>query len=216
MKKYSTIIFDLDGTISCSDPGIIKSIVQAMEDYEISLPHDFELKNFIGPPITKTLEETLYLDAHVSQQVLERYREYYRNGNLFLTSMYDGVENLLHTLKNEGYTLALATSKPHDMTVRVVEKLGLTPLFSYMACASMHDKAGDKSILIEEVLENLKIDKNDALMVGDTLFDSHAAKKVGMDFLGVLYGYGKKEHLEAEPYVFIANHADEILTFLQG
>jgi len=208
--KYKNILFDLDGTLIDSKPGIVNSLRQALLCFEIN-PDTMDLNKFIGPPLMNTLVDTLGMDHQKAGAILKKYREYYGKTGVYDNSLYDGVEEMLVRLKADGHTLYIATAKPLPYTNIVLEHFNILQYFTYVAASDLDRTFDTKQRIIEDVLNRCNItDLNSAVMIGDTKHDIIAAKAVGIDAIGVLYGYGDYEELAAAGADFIVKSIKEL------
>lgn len=196
--KYSWIFFDLDGTLTESGPGIMNSVKYALRKMgKTELPSE-KLRRFIGPPLSDSFEKFCGCTAEETKQGIAFYREYYTSGGMFENELYPGVEEMLRTLKNAGFRLAIATSKPELLSIQIVKHFHLDSYFEAVCGATMDEKRVKKSEVIAYALETLGIseaEKKSVLMVGDREHDILGAKENGLDSMGVLYGYGSESEL---------------------
>lgn len=215
MKKYSTILFDLDGTLTDSSQGIINAIVYALKkmgvnDYDMSL-----LKKFLGPPLHESFEKFFHFDKKESLQAVEYYREYFSTKGLFENKAYCGITDLLKTLKENGKTLIVATSKPQPFTDRIMEHFDLEKYFDFIAGSNMDTTRSKKAEVIEYAITECNIkDKSKAVMVGDRAEDMIGAQTVGIDSIGVEYGYGTFDELKNAGATYIAKTVEELKSLL--
>lgn len=215
MKNYSIILFDLDGTLTDSSQGIINAIVYALKkmgvnDYDMSL-----LKKFLGPPLHESFEKFFHFDKKESLQAVEYYREYFSTKGLFENKVYCGITDLLKTLKENGNTLILATSKPQPFTDRIMQHFDLVKYFDFIAGSNMDTTRSKKAEIIEYAITECNIkDKSSVVMVGDRAEDMIGAQTVGIDSIGVEYGYGTFDELENAGATYIAKTVEELKSLL--
>lgn len=215
MKNYSIILFDLDGTLTDSSQGIINAIVYALKkmgvnDYDMSL-----LKKFLGPPLHESFEKFFHFDKKESLQAVEYYREYFSTKGLFENKVYCGITDLLKTLKENGNTLILATSKPQPFTDRIMQHFDLVKYFDFIAGSNMDTTRSKKAEVIEYAITECNIkDKSSVVMVGDRAEDMIGAQTVGIDSIGVEYGYGTFDELENAGATYIAKTVEELKSLL--
>ncbi len=212
MKKYNVILFDLDGTITDPGIGITNSVAYALKKYGITVEDRAELYKFIGPPLHESFEKFYGLDG---LQAVEDYREYYRDRGIYENLVYDGVEEMLKKLNDAGKKVILATSKPEIFAREVLRHFGLTDYFYYAAGANLDGTLTDKAEVIAYALrEGGVTDKSTVVMIGDREHDIIGAKKNGIDSMGVLYGYGSREELEAAGADYVAATVEELTRIL--
>lgn len=193
--KY--IFFDLDGTLTKSDPGITRSIQYALRKHNMPCPSLEELKVFVGPPLGEKFMEVFGVSKEKAAEMVLSYRERYTTVGKFECDVYDGVKEALAELRKMGKVLCVATSKPENSAVEVLEHFGLAQYFDVIGGDTPDHGRKNKTAVINYVIENMKItDKDDVIMVGDTHYDVLGASEIGIRCIGVLYGYGKKEDLE--------------------
>lgn len=233
MKKendYRCVLFDLDGTLTDSAPGIINSIVYALRKFNIEVEDRSTLYSFVGPPLIESFMK--YFDFTKEQAVtaVVYYREYFAVTGIFENSVYDGIPELLEGLKKAGKKLVLATSKPQEFAERILEHFGLAHYFDFVFGATMDEKRTKKTDVIayayNELRKNLPEvfatdaadEKTDAegrkkmIMVGDRENDITGATCNGIASIGVLYGFGSLEELEEAGAGHIAATPADVLT----
>lgn len=194
--KYEVVLFDLDGTLTDPGVGITNSVAYALEKYGILNEDRTELYKFIGPPLHESFEAFYGFSKEKAMEAVAYYREYYSDRGIFENMVYEGIEELLAQLKEAGKTLLVATSKPEMFARMILEHFGLTKYFDYIAGSNMDGSRTKKDEVISYALMAGNVtDLSKAVMVGDREHDILGAKKVGVDSIGVLYGYGSMEEL---------------------
>ena len=212
-SKY--IFFDLDGTLTRSDPGITRSIQYALKKHDMPVPSLEELKVFVGPPLGEKFMEVFGVTKEKAAEMVISYRERYTTVGKFECDVYDGVKECLQELKDMGKVLCVATSKPENSAVEVLEHFGLAGYFDVIGGDTPDHGRKNKTAVINYVIESMGIkDKKDVIMVGDTQYDVTGAKEIGIECIGVLYGYGEKADLEkAGAYRLAERPADIVEMF---
>lgn len=209
MKDY--IFFDLDGTLTDSQEGILNSLRSALKLYGLEFP-DSTLKTFIGPPMLETFGKLGFDEAEM-KSALKKYREYYETTGIFENRVYDGIESMLSALKNSGKHLAVATSKPEEYAVRILEHFDLARYFDCMCGCRMDESRADKAEVIAYTLESCALTAADApriLMVGDRYADIAGAHKNSVCAAAVLYGYGSREEFQKYDADYIVETVPEL------
>ena len=135
---YQTIFFDLDGTLTESAPGITRSVAYALKKWGIEVEDLRTLEPFVGPPLAESFARYFGFTPEQCSDGIRYYREYYVNKGLFENSVYPGIEDMLRELKNAGKRLIVATSKPEEMAVRILEHFQLTDCFERIAGSFCH------------------------------------------------------------------------------
>ncbi len=199
---YKYYLFDLDGTLSRSEPGIFNCIRYALTSYDIPVPSDEVLKSFIGPSLYYSFSETIGADSCLATKLVKKYRERYNVTGLYETDIYEGIPETLKALKNAGAMTAVATSKPTEPTKKILDKFELAKYFDVVVGSNPDGTGSDKQFIISEALKELRsLDAGDfniknAVMIGDRMYDIKGGHACGIDTIGVLYGYGSREEFE--------------------
>jgi len=200
-EAVTHVLVDLDGTISDSLHGISSSLRAAFEAVGVADPGDEAMLTLVGPPFELGLPR-IGLSPEKVTGVIGAYRERYELGGLFETTMYPGVTEMLDDLAEIGMTLAVATAKPEETAVRIVEHFGITERFATTVGATFElDGPGarrTKASVIAEALLRLGIDESArrrVVMVGDRDHDVEGAIANGIECLGAGWGYGGADEL---------------------
>ena len=212
---FDTILFDLDGTLTDSAPGITNSVAVALRHFGIEADPS-ELTGFIGPPLDESFQNFYGFDAEKSIEAVREYRAYFADKGWAENSVYDGIEDLLKELKAAGKKLLVATSKPEIFAVRILEHFGLSVYFDCICGAPMtasEKNSGRKADVIRDALRRGEV-RGSVVMVGDRRHDVHGAHEVGLPVVGVLFGYGDREELEAAGADFIAEDVAALYALL--
>lgn len=214
MAKYKHILFDLDGTITDSFDAVTKSFAYALESFGIYVKDRNELLPVIGPPLRQSFSEMFGFDEEKALLAVEKYRERYNKYFLKEHILYDGIEELFSKLYNDGFKLYLATAKPIVLAQQIIRHFNLEKYFVFLGGASLHQGRDTKNSVMDYVFSECSIDKDRAVMIGDRFHDMEGAQHIGIDAIGVSYGYGTYEELNKYNPVFIASDPMEIYTFL--
>ncbi|MBO5982288.1 MAG: HAD hydrolase-like protein [Clostridia bacterium] len=214
-KKYTTILFDLDGTLIDSKPGILASMRKTLNAYSIPYTEAI-IDKMVGPPIRVSYKELLGItDMDLMEDMIVYYRKHYREDDWRDCKVYEGVYEMLEKLKALGYTLGVATSKPYCYTTIIMEELGLDKYFDYIGGATGDSSVEMKTDVINSVLAGLNVqDLSSVLMIGDRLYDIEGAKSSGVDSMGILWGYGGRAEHEKYGADYIMSTIDEVVEFL--
>ena len=216
-KNMSTkyILFDLDGTLSDSAPGITKSVAYALEKMGIEEKAE-NLGYFVGPPLLDAFREKYGMTAEEADTTLKYFRDRFQVKGILENAPYDGVKELLESLCNAGKKLVLATSKPEKFAREIIERYGFTKYFAFIGGASMNEKNRiRKDEVIEYCLAECKItDVSGCIMVGDRYHDVEGAEKFGISTVGVLYGYGTKDELLNAGAVAVCETPESLCEYL--
>lgn len=194
MSRAEYLLFDLDGTLTDSAPGIIASARYALSTLGVSEPEN--IMRFVGPPLYVSFSEYCGLDEEHTREAIRLYRERYSVTGLFENSVYPGIPEMLTRLKDGGRRLFVATSKPETFAVRILDRFGLSDFFELIGGADLEGSRDEKNKVIEYVLERAEVtDRSRAVMIGDRSHDIIGAKQCGITSMGVLWGYGSPGEL---------------------
>ncbi len=215
MKKYKYVFWDLDGTLSDSAPGIVNSVVYALEHMGTEVPDREKLKKFVGPPLAESFSEYIGYSPEQVEAAIKYFREYYQEKGIDENTIYEGIEMLLIKLRNAGYISVVATSKPEPFARTILQKYGIDSYFEYIAGSTFDETRTKKEEVIAYALETCKItDKSQVVMIGDRMHDVIGAAKNGLDCIGVLYGYGDRPELEEAGAIAVAADFKELADIL--
>lgn len=190
------LLFDLDGTLTDSGEGIINSVIYALEAYGIHEEDRDALRSFVGPPLVESLTTRYGFTPEKADEAVEKYREYFTDKGMFENRVYEGIPQMLERLQAAGKTLLVATSKPTVYSVEILEHFGLAKYFTDIQGSCLDGTRMSKAEVVRFCLEvNGITDTSRAVMVGDRKYDVCGARQNGLDTVGVLYGYGKRQEL---------------------
>ena len=208
---FDYLFFDLDGTLTDPALGITNSFIHALKHFGIEIPSYEKLCTFIGPPLPDTFKTQFGFDDQKASEGVKKYREYFSTKGLFENSVYPGIPELLKKLKEAGRKLVVATSKPEEYSVKIIEHFGLAQYFENVCGSLMDETRSKKDEGIAYAIErNHRSDKSKILMIGDRKHDILGAKKVGIKSVGVLFGYGSRQELEEAGADFIAENVSRL------
>jgi phosphoglycolate phosphatase len=206
----TSVLFDLDGTLTDSALGITNCLRYALAKLGRADVEADEIRWTLGPPIQKSFEVLLEThDPALIQEGVDFYRERFSTVGWLENSVYDGVEAALDSVRAEGLRLFVATSKPQVFAHRILSHFGLADRFEHVYGSELNGSLGKKGDLIAYVLAQEGLKANDCLMVGDREHDVIGAKANGMECLGVTYGYGGAPELLSAGAVALVEHPRE-------
>lgn len=212
--KFDAVLFDFDGTLADSMEGMIACIRHAF--VTVGIPYtEAQLRKMVGPPFRLALREMFGVtDEERIERLIRIYRtEYADNG--WQCELFDGITDMLGTLREHGVRLAVATSKPMKFTNIMVDGLNLRRYFDFVGGAESDNSRDSKADVIEYVLAAFApVDRSRVLMVGDRLYDIDGAKQTGVVSAGVLWGYGDREELEAHGADYIVEKPSDVVSLV--
>lgn len=197
--KYKYILFDLDGTLSQSAPGIRLSLEKTLADLGIKGIDLSDYTKYIGPPLADTLKNLCGASDELIDKGYDIYKKHYENEGCFLNASYPGIEDVLKALRSRGVKTAVCTSKLEESARAVLKYIGLDGYFDSICGSNRNGSRKDKRDLIPYAVESLggsARDMSRAVMLGDTRYDAKGAMECGVDFIACLYGYGDPEEME--------------------
>lgn len=199
--KFQNFLFDLDGTLTDSGPGIINSILYALQKFGLPAVSRESLQSFLGPPLIDSFQHYCGVSAEEAETLVRYYREYFTEKGIFENSLYPGIRATLEALKARGAVLCLATSKPEPFAIQIIRHFKLESCFSFIGGSTLDETRTAKEEVIAYVLEKGLLRPEQTLMVGDRRYDIEGARKCGLQVAAVLYGYGGREELAAADYL---------------
>lgn len=212
---YKYILFDLDGTLTDPAEGITNSVAYALDKFGITVEDKTQLNVFIGPPLVDSFMNYYGLSEEDANRAVTYYREYFKPKGIFQNKMYSGVPELLQKLKADGKSVMLATSKPEVFAKDILAHFGIEQYFDFIAGATLDGTRSKKADVIAFALDSLGItEKEKCLMVGDRNQDINGAKIIGINSLGVLFGYGSLEELQTAGATYIAQTVEDIIKYV--
>ena len=215
MKKYDVIAFDLDGTLTNPERGLLSAFEYAFKKLGVTYESRDSLKKYIGPPLYDEWQKDFGWSFDEASHAVDVFREYYNVYGWWDNEVYPGIEMMLSELKSQGKKLVVATSKPEETAKRVLRFFGLDEYFDYIAGASMDGTADLKWQILTRALDAVGAEKIRSILVGDRKYDAEGAKICGIDSLGALWGHGTREELEGADFTVIAQTPEDAKNVLK-
>ena len=214
---WTCILFDLDGTITDSAPGITASLGLMFEELGKPVPAPAELLAYVGPPILDSFRDLAGMTQEESAQALAVYRRHYLENGTSNSSVYPGIPQLLRAIHKSPLLLSLATSKPEFPAAVMLDNANLTQYFDVITGASADEVRSAKADVIAEALVRLKAlgaDISNPVMVGDRKHDVEGAAANGVPTIFVEWGYGSPaEHVGT---IDVVQTPEQLLPLLLG
>lgn len=182
-------IFDLDGTLLNTAPGILDSYRAGLEAVGFPAAKEAVRRAVIGGPLLQNFMEQFSLDETDVKRAVKAYRLYYEKTGIHQAEVYPGTKRLLSAMRRDGAFCAVATLKRADFARSILQEFGL---FSYFDCIEGMDRSDTltKSALILRCMHACGVSCTETLMIGDSIFDAEGAREAGVPFAGVLHGFG--------------------------
>lgn len=227
-RRYTHILFDLDGTLSDPKAGITGCVQYALKALGIEEPDADKLEPFIGPPLKDSFREFYGLDEEQADFAVQKYRERFKEQGIFENTLYPGMKELLKRLKEAGCVLAVASSKPEVFVNRILQFFDIGDYFKVVVGSELDGTRSRKEEVVAEALKRLFTDEKIAdenipyksipyesiAMVGDRKFDVSGALEFGLHPIGAAYGYAGEGELEAAGAEYIAQSVEDLGIFL--
>ncbi|MDW3213907.1 MAG: HAD hydrolase-like protein [Ilumatobacteraceae bacterium] len=208
------VLLDLDGTLSDSEPGILRSLQWACEQEGFPVPTEAEVRSVIGPPFEIGLP-SIGIPDDALERVINRYRERYETIGAFENTLYSGIIEMLDELAGLDLSLSIATAKPEQTAHPILDYFEISERFDVRAGASMTPDRRTKAQVIDHALHGLEIhadpDLSDhVIMIGDRDHDVLGAMHHGIVCIGVTWGYGTPEELLRAGAIALADSPAEV------
>ncbi len=204
MARFPLVLFDFDGTLADSGAGTVEALYRTMiEMGKEPLPRE-RLCKFIGPPIWESFAEGMGFHGEALEKAIAVYREIYQEISKEMLSTFPGTEDMLKALRSAGIKTAVATCKREETAQCQARQLEIEDLLGDIVGLNESENRITKADIIMEILRRFDVSPENAVLVGDRLYDGEGAKAVGMPFLAVLYGYGDRDELVGyDPIAFV-------------
>jgi phosphoglycolate phosphatase len=214
---WTCILFDLDGTISDSAPGITASLGYMFEQLGREVPGPEELLAYVGPPILDSFRDFAGMGPVEAAQALAIYRQHYLENSANGSRIFDGIPQVLRAIHRRGIPLSLATSKPEFPASIILDNANLTQYFRVLAGSSIDEIRSAKKDVIEDAMRRFRMidaDVSNPVMVGDRKHDVEGAAAHGIPTIFVEWGYGPAS--EQEGALAVVSKPSELPPLLLG
>lgn len=213
---YKAVIFDFDGTICNTGEGVKRSAKYALDAYEIPSEPWEELDFFIGPPLLITFQERYNLSPVQADELVKKFRERYSDIGIYESCLYDGIPELLKALKDENIKVGIASSKPQDFIVRLLEKNNIIQYFDSICGVSFKADCEPKQDIITRCINDLGCEREQTVMVGDTAYDIDGATANSIDCISVVWGFGSRFDFDIHGAKYIVDKPEDIESIALG
>ncbi len=218
---YQFLLFDLDGTLTDSAEGIIKSVQYAVEKMGITEYDAEKLKVFVGPPLQESFQAVFGFDKEQTETAISFYRERFKKIGMFENAVYEGIPEMLDVMKKNGKINLIASSKPEVFVKTILEHFDILKYFDVVVGASLDESRNTKEAVIEEAILRIKsmdlsgqYSADKCVMIGDRKYDINGAKYFGFKNIGVSYGFAPEGELEEAGADVIVDTVEELTRVL--
>ena len=216
MKNYRYLFLDLDGTLTDSAPGIVRSARYALDSFGIRVDNPEDLLRFVGPPLEDSFIDFYHFTPEQADEAVKIYRKRYETIGVYENALYPGIVEFLDAARAAGKVLMVATSKPQRMADLVLSHFGIADRFAFVGGRDDHAHRTKEEVIRYVMRTNGLTDTSDIVMIGDRKHDILGARAVGLDSVGVLYGYGSRAEFEAAGATYIADDLPALTSLLLG
>jgi phosphoglycolate phosphatase len=212
---HKAILFDLDGTLVDTSTGIYNCIRHTQNILKLPLISEEQMRSHIGPAPEESFNRSFGLEGKALKQAVNIYRQYAIEQGIYEAEVYNGIPELLTKLKQNDYLLGIATLKLEETTKKMMVYFHLLQYFDVIKGAHA-ERYLEKSDILIACITSLCIEKYQCVLIGDSSYDAIGAKKIGIDFIGVTYGFGFKIFEDVIKYKNIGcmNNIEEIEKFI--
>lgn len=212
---YKYILFDFDGTVFDTVEGISKSARYAINKFGLDAELDF-LRCFAGPPLVDKFMEVYGFSLEQAQQATAYFKERYQPIGLYECRIFPGMKEMLQRLKAAGFVLGIATSKPQELAEKLLRGEDMIEIFDVICGSGLNGNNDSKESVLRRAMETLGADKERSVLIGDTKYDVLGAKAVGIDCVGVRFGYAAEGELEQAGAKYIVEDVEELEKLLKN
>lgn len=214
--KYGLVIFDFDGTLADTSPGIFNSIRCASKALGLGEISERQMRSFIGPPLASAYESNFGLSGEALERAMRLHKQYGVEHGFRELRFYDGIFDLLETLRSRGVQTAVATLKVQPTLDRIMQEFDCSKLFTVCKGADL-DAPMTKAQMLGYCMRAAGVPAENTVLVGDSRFDAEGALGAGTDFIAVTYGFGFTKGGEiTQPHIAAADSVEELAALFSG
>ncbi len=210
MKNKKYLLFDLDGTVTDSAPGVIASATYAMEKQGVPVPDIRTMAKFLGPPLKYSFMTYAGIAEEQVEETIKLYREHYKAKGIYQNSLYPGAAEFFAKAKAQGKVLLIASSKPLPFVKTVLEYLKVDSYFDYVSAADFSSAHLSKATIVAAAMEMAGATPDDCVMIGDRCYDVEGARDNGIPCVGIVNGSFFEKELAETGAVAVAADFNEL------
>lgn len=214
MKNKKFLIFDLDGTVADSAPGVIAAAKYSMEKMGVAVPNGSTMARFLGPPLSYSFSVYAGVADEKLDEAIELYREYYREKGIYMCTLFPGAADFFAKAAAAGKRLLIASSKPLPFVKEVLHYLGIEAYFTCVSAPDFASNAVGKAGIIAAAIKSAAAKSENCIMIGDRHYDVEGAAENGLPCVGIVNGSVFKEELQSCGAVYVAEDFRELGNYL--
>ena len=212
---YTTLIFDLDGTLTDSGLGIMRCAQFALSHFGIHVEDYTTLRNFVGPPLEDSFIDFYGFTPEQADEAVGIYRERYFTTGVYENEVYPGTVDALQELQRRCSRMVIGPIKNVPMVIEVLRYFNLAPYFEFIAARDPDGLLHSKADVLRYAIEHFRLDPASTLMIGDRYHDIEGAHAVHLPAAGILWGgSGTREEMEQYQAEYILDTWQELLDLL--
>lgn len=193
-KNKKLVVWDIDGTLLDTTQGVVNAVRYVLSELNLPKLSDETIKLFVGPPMHQSMSKYCGLEGDDLQKAVNMFRLRYKDYELFKACLYPGVEEVMSTIQESGLKQAIATFKREDYALNICRYFQFDRYCKPIFGADNENKLTKADIIAKCLTAHTVNDVADAVMIGDMDSDKNAAEQLGIDFIGVNYGFGFRDN----------------------
>lgn len=211
-----TVVFDLDGTLIDSSEGVTKSVNYALKHFNKEVDDLTKLNCCIGPPLIYSFTTFFEMTEAEAREGIEIYRERYNTIGVFECRLMDNTEYALKELREQGYRIAMGSSKPEKMCHKILEHFDIEKYFDDVTGATDDGRIDTKEEVLRELIRREGGDSSAMVLIGDTMYDIEGADKVGIPAITVTFGFGNIDDMKKAGAVEVCDDFKKLPDLIKG
>jgi phosphoglycolate phosphatase len=217
VNRYSTVLFDLDGTLLDTSEGIINGVEHTAKKLGLPTISRERMFSFIGPPVLESFVREFKISIEKAKEAVQIYRTRYEEKGLYEAKRYKNIENILDSLKKIGMHLGIATLKRDDFAKKIISHFSMSSYFECVFGIDSNDTKSKSEIIKSCIVKMSQNEKAQIVYIGDSEYDAMGAQEAGIDFIAVTYGFGFKDAVDAQAWnpIAVVQSVENLLQILK-